>query len=77
MFLRYFISPNLQEKGERDVSRAIHFGEDTEDQPMKGRIVVLKHSLGWQLQHARKLTGPVYCQTMPRSTASKVPELGV
>ena len=52
MFLRYFILPNLQDKGERVVSGAIHFGEDTEDQAMKGRIVVLKHSLGWQLQHA-------------------------
>lgn len=76
-FLGYVISPNLQDKGERDVSRAIHFGDDTEDQPMKGRIVVLKHSLDWQLQHAQKLTGQVYCQTTPRSTASKVSELSV
>lgn len=41
-FLSYVISPNLQDKGDRDVSGAIHFGEDTGDQPMKGRIVVLK-----------------------------------
>lgn len=41
-FLRYIISPNLQDKGEKDASGALYFGEDTEDQPVRDRIVVLK-----------------------------------